>query len=145
MSSKAVYIVSQFCLNDLCSSHCLAGQSARSVMLPKVQMNNLDQPTEIPISVVASARMVASDHNSIVTERLAVYEAPRRNSEVEAQANTQYRLTRGPRRHAVMIGQLSALRRSRHGNASYAKQFTRSFDCQVSNHHPLHTMSTDHC
>jgi len=85
MSSKAVYIVSQFCLYHLRSSHCLAGQSARSVILPKVQMNNLDQPTEIHISFVASSRTVAKYHNSIVTEMLAVvmildcqHEAPRR-------------------------------------------------------------------
>ncbi len=50
MSSKAVYIVSQFCLYHLRSSHCLAGQIACSVMLPKVRMNNLDQPTQIHIS-----------------------------------------------------------------------------------------------
>ncbi len=38
-------------------------------MLSKVQMNHLDQPTEI---FVASSRIGATYHNSIVTERIAV-------------------------------------------------------------------------
>ena len=50
----------------------MAGQFARSVMLPIVQMNNLDQPTEIHISSVASSCTVARYCNSIVTEMLAV-------------------------------------------------------------------------
>ncbi len=66
----------------------MAGQFARSVMLPKVQMNNLDQPTEIHTSFVASSRIVASYHNSIVTERLAVedlgFSTRSTNEEVEA-------------------------------------------------------------
>lgn len=68
MSSKAVYTVSQFCLYHLRSSHCLVGQIACSVMLPKVRMNNLDQPTQIHISFAASPRFIASP----VTELLAV-------------------------------------------------------------------------